>query len=107
MKGLLKIALAVALMLGISATTASADASKGQKLYSKKLKKACGMSGAKFAAKHSQDEWEEIMENGNFEDEIIKICPKVKKGKIKPKLQKHIYDFSYEYANDSGNVPSC
>ena len=54
-----------------------------------------------------EGEWEEIMENGKFEDEIIKICPKVKKGKIKPKLQKHIYDFSYEYANDSGNVPSC
>lgn len=107
MTRLIKMALAATLVLGIATTTASADPVKGQKLFSKKLKKACGMTGAKFAAKHSQDEWEEIMEAGKFEDEIIKICPKIKEGYIKQKWQKHIYDFSYEYANDSGNVPSC
>ena len=106
MKRLLKIAIASALVLGVGATTTWADAAKGQKLYSKKLKKACGITGAKFAAKHSQDEWEEIMENGKFLDEIKKICPNFK-GDLNEKLQKHIYDFSYEYANDSGNVPSC
>ena len=107
MKTLLKIALASALVLGVAATTASADAVKGQKLYSKKLKDACGMTGAKFAAKHSQDEWEEIMEAGKFEEEVIKICPAVKPGYLKDSWIEHIYDFSYEYANDSGNVPSC
>lgn len=104
---LLKLAVAASLAIGLATTTASADAVKGQKLFSKKLKKPCGITGAKFASKHSQDEWEEIMEAGKFEDEIINICPNVKKGYVKPKWQEHIYDFSYEYANDSGNVPSC
>ena len=104
---LLKIALAAALVLGVAASTASADVAKGQKLYSKKLKKACGMTGAKFAAKHSQSEWETIMENGKMADEIKAICPSVKDSALKEKYLQHYYDFSYEYANDSGNVPSC
>lgn len=107
MSKLLKIVLASSLALGLAATTASADAVKGQKLFSKKLKSPCGMTGAKFAAKHSQDEWETIKDEGKFEAEIIKICPSVKEGYIKESWQEHIYDFSYEYANDSGNVPSC
>ena len=105
MNKLVKIALASALVLGVASTTASADVVKGQKLFSKKLKKACGMTGAKFAAKHSQDEWEALKEAGNFGAEIKKICPK--SGDIKESWQGHIYDFSYEFANDSGNVPSC
>lgn len=107
MTRLLKIAMASALLLTLAGTTASADVVKGQKLFSKKLKKACGMTGAKFAAQHSQDEWQAIKESGKFEEEIMKICPSVEKGKVKEKWQNHIYDFSYEYANDSGNVPSC
>lgn len=104
---LLKIALASSLLLGVVVNTASADSNKGQKLFIKKLKKPCGFNGAKFAAKHTQDEWEEIYEAGKFEDEIIKICPKVQKGDVKESWFEHIYDFSYEFANDSGNVPSC
>lgn len=107
MSKLLKIVMAGSLVLGLAATTASADVVKGQKLFSKKLKGPCEMTGAKFAAKHSQDEWETIKDSGKFEDEIIKICPSVKKGYIKESWQDDIYDFSYEYANDSGNVPSC
>jgi hypothetical protein len=102
---LFKMALVAMFALSLATTTASADVAKGQKLFSKKLKKGCGMSGAKFAAQHSQDEWEEIMENGKMADEIMKICPDVKK--VKEKYIEHFYDFAYEYANDSGNVPSC
>ena len=86
-------------------STATADVKKGQKLYLKKLKAPCGISGAKFAHKHTQDEWENIYEAGKFADEVKKICPKVKK--VKEKYVPHIYDFAYEYAKDSGNVPSC
>lgn len=107
MTKLLKIAMAGTLFLSVAATTASADAVKGQKLFIKKFKSACGFNGAKFAAKHSQDEWEEIMNAGKFKDELIKICPDVKPSDVKDKWIEHIYDFSYEYANDSGNVPSC
>ena len=105
MNHLLKALLAAGLILGVGATSVSADVAKGQKLYSKKLKKACGMTGAKMAAKHSQDEWEAIQEEGKLADEIKKLCPKVKK--VKEKYIPHFYDFFYEYANDSGNVPSC
>lgn len=107
MTRLVKIALASALFLGIFSTPVFADVVKGQKLFIKKMKKSCEMTGADFAAKHSQDEWEALKENGKFEDEIIKICPNIKEGDIKDSWQIHIYEFSYEYANDSGNVPSC
>jgi hypothetical protein len=105
MKKLLTMVTAGFLALGLMATTASADAAKGQKIYSKKLKSACGFNGAKFAAKHSQDEWEEIYEEGKFGDEIKKLCPKAPN--LKKSYLKHLYDFAYEYANDSGNVPAC
>lgn len=107
MNKLLKIALASALVLGVATTTASADVVKGQKLFSKKLKAGCGFNGAKFAAKHTQDEWDKIYNSGNFKSEIGKICPNVDLDSIKDSYLPHIYDFSHEYANDSGNVPSC
>jgi hypothetical protein len=99
-----KLALAALFAFAVMGTTASADVAKGQKLYSKKLKGACGFSGAKFAAKHTQDQWEEIKNAGKFGDEVKKLCPKAK---FKDKWTNDIYDFSYEYASDSGNVPSC
>ena len=99
-----KLALAALLGLAVFSTTASADVKKGQKLYMKKMKAACGFTGAKFAAKHTQDEWEAIKGAGKFAEEAAKICPGLK---LKDKYVPHIYDFAYEYASDSGNVPSC
>ena len=104
---LLKIIMAGTFALGIASTSLSADAVKGQKLFSKLLKDPCGMTGAKFAAKHSQEEWKALKESGKFEEELIKICPNVKAGDVKESLQEHIIDFSIEFANDSGNVPAC
>ena len=72
--------------------------------YSKKLKKKCGFTGAKMAAKHTQDEWKTIFDSGKFDAELHGICPKAKK--LKKKYTKHVYDFLYNYASDSGNVPS-
>lgn len=104
---LLNVLMAGALVLGVTTSSLSADPVKGQKLFAKKLKKLCDMNGAKFAAKHSQTEWTELKDAGKFEEEMIKICPNVKPGYLSEKLQEHIFDFSYEFANDSGNVPSC
>ena len=84
-------------------TTLSADVAKGQKLYQKKYKKLCGMSGAKMAGTHTQDEWEEMKDEGMLLDELNKKCS----GKVQEKHLEHLYDFFYEYASDSGNVPSC
>jgi len=101
-----KLAVAALFAFAVVGTTASADVAKGQKLYSKKLKGACSFTGAKFAAKHTQDQWEEIKNAGKFGEEVVKICPKAE-GKYKDKWNDNLYDFSYEYASDSGNVPSC
>jgi len=105
MNKLLKLVLAGAIAMAVTTTVASADVAKGQKLYAKKLKKSCGFSGAKMAGKHSQDEWEGLKDG--LADEIKTICPSVKAKALKSKYLNHYYDFFYEYANDSGNVPSC
>ena len=99
-----KLALAALLGMAVLSTTASADVNKGKKIYMKKLKAACGFSGAKFAVKHTQDEWEKIKGAGKFQEEVQKICPGAK---LKDKYVNDVYDFAYEYASDSGNVPSC
>jgi len=95
------------LALGAMISTASADVAKGQKLFSKKLKKACELTGAKMAGKHTQDEWEFIYQNEKLAEEIKIICPKVEDSALKDKFMDHYFDFFYEYASDSGNVPSC
>ncbi len=107
MNKLLKLVLAGAVVLGLSASVASASPAKGQKLYSKKLKKACGFTGAKMATKHTQDEWEKIYKDGKLADEIKAVCPNVQDKSLKEKYMEHFFDFFYEYASDSGNVPSC
>ena len=104
MKKFLSLVLAGAMALSLVSTVASADAAKGQKIYSKKLKKACGFNGAEFAKKHTQDEWKSIGENG-LADEIKKLCPNAKP--LKKKYLKDVLDFAIQYASDSGNVPSC
>ena len=107
MNNLLKIVLTSLMVLAVSTTVASADVKKGQKLFTKKLKGACGVTGAAMAGKHTQGEWTEIHEAGKMADEIKVICPKVKDKAIKDKYLEHYYDFFKEYGSDSGNVPSC
>ncbi len=102
---LLKLVFVGALALGISSTGALANADKGQKLFVKKLKEECGMTGAKVAGKHTQAQWEKIGNGAGLEKEIKTICPKV--GDIDDKFLEHYYDFFYKFASDSGNVPSC
>ena len=106
MNKLSKIVLASTLVLAMGSTVASADVAKGQKLYTKKLKSACGITGATAAGKHTQDEWSEIGVEG-MAKEIKNICPKVKDKALKEKYLQHYFDFFKEYASDSGNVPSC
>ena len=98
------IALSALLGLAVFTTTASADANKGKKIYMKKMKSSCKFSGAKFATKHTQGEWEKIKGAGQFAAESAKLCPGLK---LKDKYVNDVYDFAYEYASDSGNVPSC
>jgi hypothetical protein len=107
MNKMIKIALGATLLLALGSTAATADVAKGQKLFTKKLKSACGISGAAMAGKHTQGEWEEINAAGKMADEIKTICPSVKDKAIKAKYLEHYFDFFKEYGSDSGNVPSC
>ena len=107
MNQLLKLLLASVIALAVGTTAASADVGKGQKLFTKKLKSACGISGAVMAGKHTQGEWEEINADGKIADEIKVICPSVKDKALKGKYLEHYFDFFKEYGSDSGNVPSC
>ena len=107
MNNLLKVVLASVIVLAVSTTVASADVGKGQKLFTKKLKGACGVTGAVMAGKHTQGEWEEINAAGKIADEIKTICPSVKDKALKEKYLEHYFDFFKEYGSDSGNVPSC
>ena len=104
MKKIVKLTLTALLGIALSSITLSADVAKGQEIYVKKLKVKCGISGSAFAGKYTQDKWEEIYDTGKLNDEIKKIC---KGHTIEERLLPHIYDFAYEYASDSGNVPSC
>jgi len=83
-----------------------ADAKKGQKIFKKKFRKSCGFSGVRFSRNHTQAEWEKIYENGKFQEEAKKICPRLKIEKVKKSWWPHIYDFSHKYARD-GIVPKC
>lgn len=107
MENMIKIILTTLIMLTMSTTTLSADVTKGQKLYLKKLRSYCKMNAARMAVKHSQAQWKKINRNGKIADEIKSLCPDVPDKSLKPKYLIHYFDFFYEYANDSGKIPSC
>ena len=106
MNSIAKIALGATLLLSLGTTSASADADKGQKYFTKKLKGACGISGAALAGKHTQAEWQAIGKAG-VAAEIKAICPKAKDSAFKEKYIEHYYDFVFTYGSDSGNIPAC
>jgi len=104
-----RLIIAVLTALSLLSSVASADVKKGQKAYLKTCKK-CHGNGTKGAAMHSQDEWEEFFTNNGEKIVQVHTDKKSKKffnGKKFKKLSSHLKDFLYEYANDSGNVPSC
>ncbi|BAF71642.1 hypothetical protein [Sulfurovum sp. NBC37-1] len=100
---------AFALLVTMTVPTVSmagASAKKGQKIFKKKFRKACGFSGVRFSRNHTSAEWEEIYEKGKFKDEAKKICPRLKLKKIKKSWWPSVYEFSHKYASD-GVVPKC
>lgn len=87
-------------------TSLSADANIGQKVYSQMFKDKCEMSGTKFAASYSQNEWQDILDSGEFEATMKELCND-NIDAVPQKFVPHLFDFVHKYANDSGNVPSC
>jgi len=107
MKNITKTVLSALLLLSMGSVAANADVKKGQSLYLKKLKKACNMSGALVAEKHTMAEWKTIYEGGKLPAEIKTICPAAKDSALQEKFMPHYFDFFNEYAKDSGNIPAC
>jgi len=106
MKKIMKIAAVALLGFGMMTSVVEAGSiNKGQKIFGKKLKGACGFSGAKFAASFTQAEWEKIHEEGRMEEEIKKLCPNIQTWN--KKWEDHLFEFGYEYGKDSGNEPAC
>ncbi len=105
-----KAAMAALIGFSVFSSAAHADAQKGIKLYQKNLKETCGMSGAAFAAKFKQAEWDKAYKAGTLSKKMTEACPKGKaffEGDKYKKVETHLYDFVHEYAKDSGNIPSC
>jgi len=81
------------------------DAIKGKEIFVNRIKFYCDISDDRFLPIHTQDEWEAIAQAGKFKEEVLKICPKLK-DIYKDKWSADLYQFVYEYASDSGNIPS-
>ena len=81
------------------------DARKGEEIFVTRIKFYCDISDDRFLPIHTQDEWEAIAQAGKFKEEVLKICPKLK-DIYKDKWSADLYQFVYEYASDSGNIPS-
>ncbi len=105
MSKLIKVAFTAMVGATLLSTAAFADAGKGQKLFIKEMKAPCGYDGGTMAKKHTQAEWKAIQAAGKLNDELIKQCPNAKP--LKDSYIEHVYEFLYNFASDSGNVPSC
>ncbi len=105
MSKFLKLLFVAIVGVGLASTSAMADAGKGQKIFIKELKTPCGFVGGDMAKKHTQAEWKAIQASGKLNDEIKKFCPKAEP--LKDSYIEHVYDFLFNFASDSGNVPSC
>lgn len=105
-----KTAIVALLSLSVFASSASADAEKGKKLYQKNLKETCGITGGVFAAKFKQADWDKAYKAGTLNKKMEEACPAGKEffesDKFK-KVESHMYDFVHDFAKDSGNIPSC
>mgnify|MGYP001817309948 FL=1 len=107
MKKLVTALTLVAFAMVSTPTVATASVAKGQKIFKKKMRKYCGFSGVRFARMHTQDEWEELWDDGEFKEETKKLCPKLPLKKIKKSWWEHIYEFTYEYGAGGSHVPKC
>ncbi|MCD6654117.1 MAG: hypothetical protein LT067_05060 [Sulfurovum sp.] len=98
---------ALVIMTSFSNAEVGSKIEEGQKLFKKKLRKACKFSGIKFARYHTQEEWEEFHEQAKFPEEAKRICPKLDLKTIKPSWWEPIYEFTREYGEGGGHVPKC
>jgi hypothetical protein len=103
----LSLLILMGLNIPVVAVSHSAQLNKGQKIFKKKMRRYCGFSGVRFARNHTPDEWEEIWDDGKFQEETKKICPRLKLEKIKKSWWEPVYEFTHEYGKGGSHVPHC
>lgn len=79
---------------------------KGKNIFIRHLKDDCNTTAYEFAGNYAQEEWEEIAQSGKFQETIFKLCPNVQEN-FKEHWSSDLYQFFYEHANDSENIPEC
>ncbi len=82
---------------------------KGKKLFVAKIKKKIckgKLSIKGFTQAHTQKEWKDIIESGQFEAEFQKLCPPYTPGQLTEKQVADLGDAAINYAKDSYNIPS-
>ncbi len=79
---------------------------EGMIIFKTKLKKVCKMTGDDFAKNYTQEDWDDIYDNNEFEKVVYELCPAIK-GKYDKKWTKDLYQFSLKYASDSDEIPEC
>ena len=79
---------------------------KGMIIFKTKLKEVCKMTAEEFAKNYTQEDWDEIYDNDEFEKIVYEICPDIK-GKYDKKWTNDLYQFSLQYASDSDEIPEC
>jgi hypothetical protein len=107
MKKIIHALLIASLSLTIVPIDALGGSDQGQRIFKMKMRKSCRFSGHKFAHSHTQAEWEGLKQNGKFKEETKKLCPRLDTESISDAWWEDIYLFTYEYASDSGQIPSC
>jgi hypothetical protein len=105
MRKLMTILFIAMIAAAFASAPAFADPGKGQKIFIKILKKPCGMTGGEMAVKHTQEEWQQIYDAGQLNEELLNVCPDAEP--VKDSYLPHVFDFLFNYASDSGNVPAC
>jgi len=79
---------------------------KGEEIYKKRLKKICDTTKAELSEHYSQDEWEAFASEGKFENAIFEICPQIEPSYNKD-WSEDLYQFYYQNARDSEEIPEC
>ena len=79
---------------------------EGLLIYKVIIRAYCEINGEKFAKQYMQEDWEDIYQDKEFKNEVIKACPKIK-SIYKDSWTPHLYQFAIEYASDSDAIPEC
>ncbi len=79
---------------------------QGMIIFKSNFKEVCKMTGDEFAKNYTQEDWDGIYDDNEFEKVVYEICPDMK-GKYDKKWTNHLYQFSLKYASDSDEIPEC